>query len=93
MDKTSHPRIPAATRGASNAARAAAALPMKDAKATRAAQESMRPESSMLMIDSMRRHEMIAEAAYYKALARGFTAGCEMQDWLQAEQEIDMRLM
>lgn len=88
MDKTSHPRISVATRDTSNAA-----LSMKGAKATRAAQESMRPEKSMLMINSMRRQEMIAEAAYYKALARGFAAGCEMQDWLQAEQEIDMRLM
>lgn len=92
MDKTSQPRIPATTRGANSAARAAAALPRKGAKKdTRAAQESMRPEMSM--IDSMRRYEMIAEAAYYRALARGFSPGCELQDWLQAEQEIDMRLM
>lgn len=33
------------------------------------------------------RHD-IAVAAYYRALARGFAPGCEMQDWLTAEQEI-----
>lgn len=32
---------------------------------------------------------MIAEAAYYRALARGFGPGCEVEDWLQAEAEID----
>lgn len=31
---------------------------------------------------------MIAEAAYYKALARGFIPGTELSDWLEAEQEI-----
>ena len=32
---------------------------------------------------------MIAEAAYYRAERRGFAAGNEMEDWLQAETEID----
>lgn len=32
---------------------------------------------------------MIAEAAYYRAQARGFVPGCEVEDWLQAEAEID----
>lgn len=30
----------------------------------------------------------ISEAAYYKAEKRGFAAGFEKQDWLEAEQEI-----
>ncbi len=30
----------------------------------------------------------IAEAAYYRARARGFAPGGEVQDWLAAEQEI-----
>lgn len=32
--------------------------------------------------------ERIAELAYYKAESRGFEPGYEMQDWLEAEQEI-----
>lgn len=32
------------------------------------------------------REEMIATAAYYRAEARGFAPGCEMDDWLAAEQ-------
>jgi len=35
------------------------------------------------------RWRMIAEAAYYRAQARGFAPGQEIEDWLQAEAEID----
>jgi hypothetical protein len=35
------------------------------------------------------RRRMIAEAAYYRALRRGFAAGGEMDDWLAAEREIN----
>ena len=38
------------------------------------------------------RHEMIAVRAYFLAEARGFAAGCELDDWLRAEAEIDARL-
>jgi hypothetical protein len=30
----------------------------------------------------------IAELAYYKAESRGFEPGYDMQDWLEAEQEV-----
>ena len=32
---------------------------------------------------------MIAEAAYFRAERRGFQGGCPIQDWLEAECEID----
>ena len=35
------------------------------------------------------REHMISEAAYYLAERRGFSPGNEMEDWLQAETEID----
>ncbi len=35
------------------------------------------------------RNSQIAVAAYYKAQHRGFTEGCEIKDWLAAEQEVD----
>jgi len=35
------------------------------------------------------REYMISEAAYYRAERRGFAPGNEMEDWLQAETEID----
>ena len=35
---------------------------------------------------------MIAENAYYRAQSRGFVPGCEFEDWLAAEREIDALL-
>ena len=36
--------------------------------------------------------KLIAEAAYYKAKARGFAPGGEVQDWIEAEAEVRHRL-
>jgi len=38
------------------------------------------------------REAMIAEAAYFKASQRDFAPGFELEDWLQAEQEINALL-
>ena len=38
------------------------------------------------------RHDMIVTAAYYRAECRGFAEGCELEDWLAAEAEIDQCL-
>ena len=46
------------------------------------------PESG-LMQDPERRRRLIAEAAYFRAERRGFTGGDPLDDWLQAEAEID----
>jgi hypothetical protein len=35
---------------------------------------------------------MIREAAYFKAQKRGFAPGHELDDWLEAEEEIDNKL-
>jgi Protein of unknown function (DUF2934) len=37
--------------------------------------------------DSQSRQERIATAAYYRAEARGFVPGLELDDWLDAETE------
>jgi hypothetical protein len=39
------------------------------------------------------RAALIAEAAYYRAVHRGFAPGHETEDWLAAEREVDDRLM
>lgn len=39
--------------------------------------------------DSEVRNHMIARAAYFRAERRGFIEGSELQDWLEAESEID----
>ena len=35
------------------------------------------------------RYRLIAEEAYFRAERRGFTPGAELQDWLEAEAEIE----
>ena len=40
-------------------------------------------------IDPDKLQKMIAESAYYKAENRGFSAGHEIEDWLEAEQELN----
>jgi hypothetical protein len=36
-------------------------------------------------------YELIRETAYFKAEARNFAPGVELQDWLEAEKEVRMR--
>lgn len=38
------------------------------------------------------RRRLIAETAYFIAERRGFAAGWELEDWLQAEAEVNRRL-
>jgi Protein of unknown function (DUF2934) len=42
--------------------------------------------------DPKDRYHTIAEAAYLRAEHRGFLPGCELQDWLEAEAEVDKQL-
>ncbi len=44
-------------------------------------------------VDAEIRNRMIAEAAYYRAEARGFATGYELEDWLEAEAEIDQSFL
>ena len=44
-------------------------------------------------VDPERRAAMIAEAAYFRAERRGFTPGGETGDWLEAEAEVDAKLL
>lgn len=37
-------------------------------------------------------YKLIQESAYFKAKARGFAPGHEVQDWIEAEQEVRSRL-
>ena len=43
-------------------------------------------------VDAEVRNRMIAEAAYYRAEARGFATGYELEDWLEAQAEVDRSL-
>ena len=48
--------------------------------------------SISLAVFANERHRMIAEAAYFNAEKRGFQAGDETLDWLEAEKNIDSLL-
>lgn len=48
--------------------------------------------NSMTTVTPEERHRLVAEAAYFIAERRGFAAGCELDDWLQAEAEVERRL-
>lgn len=45
--------------------------------------------SSSVRLD---RQQLIEEAAYHRAEARGFAPGHEIDDWLAAETEVDARM-
>jgi hypothetical protein len=77
--KTTRPRRPRAN----DPSRSAAAAEATTASSGAAARAAVSPEE---------RHRMIAEAAYYRALARGFSGGDPLADWLEAEAEIDRML-
>jgi Protein of unknown function (DUF2934) len=44
-------------------------------------------------VDPQQRAALIARAAYFRAMNRGFVPGHEEQDWLAAEVEVDAELL
>ncbi len=44
------------------------------------------------LVSAEQRHAMIAECAYFRAAARGFTGGDAVADWLASECEVDALL-
>jgi hypothetical protein len=72
----------------------------KKAPAKRAASTRRRtsiPPSPLVdqpeQVSAAQRERMIAEAAYFKAERRGFQGGDPAQDWIEAEAEVDARLI
>jgi len=54
-----------------------------------AAAEIARPS----FVDPQQRAALIARAAYFRAMNRGFAPGHEDEDWLAAEAEVDAELL
>ncbi len=83
MSPTPKKRAPATkTRTASKPAPAR----RKAASPTETAQKKATP----VYMTREERWRMVAEAAYHKAEKRGFMPGREVEDWLDAEREIDV---
>lgn len=51
-----------------------------------------RPRPAEAPVSADERHRMIASAAYFRAESRGFAPGGELEDWLDAEREVEDRL-
>ena len=45
-------------------------------------------DTDNLEIDQDELRELVAKNAYYRAERRGFEDGYELEDWLEAEQEV-----
>ena len=54
--------------------------------------DAAHPSNSETRLSDDERRRMVAEAAYYRAEQRGFSAGGEVDDWLAAEREISRLL-
>ena len=53
---------------------------------------AMTRPATALPIDPETKRRMIAEAAYYCAERRGFVPGGDLQDWLEAEIQVELLL-
>ena len=52
-----------------------------------------KPAAYPNFVDPQQRAALIARAAYFRALHRGFAPGHEEADWLAAEVEVDAELL
>ena len=66
--------------------------PSSDVIQTGASSGGMGSSHSRAQMSPEEIYKLIQEAAYYKAKARGFQPGHEVQDWIEAEAEVRMRL-
>ena len=80
---------PTATR---RPARTAPDAPSSDVIQTGASSAGMGAGSARNQMSAEEIYRLIQETAYYKAKARGFAPGHEVQDWIEAEAEVRMRL-
>ena len=76
-------------RAAGSAGRSKPAAAAAGEIAARPARNSMSASQVRVTANGEDRYEMIAIAAYCRAEQRGFNGGDAMQDWLEAEAEID----
>ena len=61
-------------------------------RATRSSKSAASAVSNAIQLTPEERHRVVAEAAYVIAERRGFAGGSPIEDWLQAEADIDRML-
>ncbi len=79
---------PAATRGKPGPQQSQSARTTAGAKVA-ARKRSAEPQTARVKTAPEQRQQLIAQAAYFIAERRGFAPGNELEDWLQAEAEIE----
>jgi hypothetical protein len=85
MAKAKEPRTKSRTTASRRPAKAA-----PDAPSSEVIQTAVSPRRAGLSAEEI--YKLIQETAYYKAKARGFAPGHEVQDWIEAEAEVRLRL-
>lgn len=78
---------------------APAPAPRKSNGSPRSASPASKPQREQAFSDDTRAdlspeqvYRLIQETAYFKAKARGFAPGGEVQDWIEAEAEVRQRI-
>ncbi len=89
MKKSTDHQAPHASVGAKAKPRKAASAEIVARNSTVEREDPVDTQSSRSLEDV---RQMIATAAYYRALERGFVPGCEQEDWFMAEQGISQML-
>jgi len=79
------PSASAATR--SGGTRSPGSKPLQAERPARTA-----PDAPVSKLSPEEVYRLIQESAYFKAKARGFAPGHEVQDWIEAEAEVRRRL-
>ncbi|WP_127475718.1 DUF2934 domain-containing protein [Sulfurivermis fontis] len=89
---TTPSRKSTSTEAKPKAAAAKKAAPKQTAPKKAADPKPRAKKAAAVTVSEEMRQHMIREAAYYRALHRGFGGGAEMDDWCAAEREIDAML-
>jgi hypothetical protein len=84
------PSATAATRN--GGARGAGSKPLQAQRPTRTAPDAPASKAPVSRLSPEEVYRLIQESAYFKAKARGFEPGGEVQDWIEAEAEVRRRL-
>lgn len=83
---------PAGSHARPKAARTPVRKKSSAAKETPATAAAADPSAQCVLTTPAERQHMIERAAYFRSQQRGFVPGFEMEDWLDAEAEVDQRL-
>jgi len=89
LSKPRRPRAQATTTA--DVAKAASDTKQKSTSRARRA-PTVKPQDGATKLDAHELHALVAQAAYFKAEARGFAPGGELADWIAAETEISTQL-